>query len=136
MEFDVENKIINVKFKEGLKWEDGHPMTVDDYIFTYEVLGHPDYTGVRYGAALENVVEKYEKNTIEGSKAKTIRGLEKLDTEINIHIIEPQPTIRTGGGGLNASIIPKHYLQDVPVKDLETSPLKKKGSLSRWCLEN
>lgn len=64
-------------------------------------------------------------------KAKTISGLEKIsDTEINIHIIEPQPTIRTGGGGLSTFLIPKHYLQDVPVKDLETSAKVRKNPLS------
>lgn len=119
MKFDVENKVINVKFREGLKWEDGHPLTVDDYIFAYELIAHPDYTGVRYDAGMRNVVgiEEYH-----AGKAKTIKGLEKIsDTELNIHLVQALPTVRTGGGGLSTFIEPKHYLKDIPVKDLQTS---------------
>lgn len=128
MRYDVDNKVINVKFREGVKWEDGHPLTVDDYIFTYELIGNPDYTGVRYGAPFENVVGMKEYHQ---GKAKTISGLEKIsDTEINIHLVEALPAVRTVGGGLSSFLEPKHYLQDVPVKELERSEKIRKKPLS------
>jgi len=119
IDIDVDNKIVTVTLRNNLKWEDGQPMTIDDYIFTYECIGNPDYTGVRYDSGLEQI--KGMKEFHEG-KAKTISGLEKVnDNVVKIHFYELSPTIRTLGGGIFTSIIPKHYLADVPVKDLEKS---------------
>ncbi len=119
MKLDVDNKVINVKIREGLKWEDGAPLTVDDYIYTYEVISHKDYTGVRYSDGFRNVegVEEFHKG-----EAKTISGLEKVsDTELKIHIKEVKPEILTGDGGLSSFLLPKHYLKDIAMKDLEKS---------------
>ena len=40
------------------KWSDGQPVTIDDYIFTYEGIGDKDYTGIRYDANYK----KYRRN--------------------------------------------------------------------------
>jgi len=37
--------IYTVKLKEGMKFSDGKPVTIDDYIFTFYVLSDPNYTG-------------------------------------------------------------------------------------------
>lgn len=62
--------------KKGIKWQDGNPLTINDWIFTLETLADPDYDGPRY----DNV------DCIEGAKAKhdgqaqTISGIKKLMT--------------------------------------------------------
>ncbi|WP_067140055.1 ABC transporter substrate-binding protein [Oceanivirga salmonicida] len=119
MKLDVDNKVIIVTLREGLKWSDGHPLTVDDLIYAYELIGHKDYTGVRYNDGMRNVVgmEEYRKGL-----AKTIEGLEKVsDTELRVHVKEAQPEILRGGGGLYAQFVPKHYLKDIAIQDLESS---------------
>ncbi|WP_068267898.1 oligopeptide ABC transporter substrate-binding protein [Caviibacter abscessus] len=116
---DVDNKVLTVKIKEGMKWSDGHPLTIDDYIYTYELVAHPDYTGLRYDKSYRLVegIEEYH-----AGKTKTISGLEKVsDTEVRIHVKEIAPTVLNGVGGLTGYFTPRHYLQDVPVKDLESS---------------
>ena len=77
MEFnlDKENKIVTLKLRsKDYKWSDGQPLTIDDYIFTYEFIGRKDYEGVRYDENAENIVGM--KDFHEG-KADKISGLEK-----------------------------------------------------------
>ena len=46
--FDVEGKTATVKLNsQDYKWSDGEKVTIDDYIFAYEGIGHKDYTGVK-----------------------------------------------------------------------------------------
>ena len=37
-----EGKILTFTLREGLRWSDGEPLTVDDVVFTYDVLFNPD----------------------------------------------------------------------------------------------
>jgi peptide/nickel transport system substrate-binding protein len=37
-------------------WHDGVQVTLDDLVFAYEIIAHPDYTGPRWGASIANVV--------------------------------------------------------------------------------
>jgi peptide/nickel transport system substrate-binding protein len=37
-----EGKILTFTLRDGLQWSDGEPLTVDDVIFTYDVLFNPD----------------------------------------------------------------------------------------------
>jgi len=48
-EYDVANKTITLHMREGVKWQDGEPVTLDDLVFAYEVICHKDYQGIRYG---------------------------------------------------------------------------------------
>ena len=119
IDIDVDNKVVTFTLRDNLKWDDGEPLTVDDYIFTYEVLAHPDYTGVRFDEGMQQVVGIKEYNK---GKAKSISGLEKIsDTVLKIHFNEMSPAMRTGAGGLTSILAPKHQLKDIPVKDLEKS---------------
>lgn len=120
IDVDVDKKIVTVTFRENLKWDDGEPLTTDDYIYTYEVLGHKDYTGIRYGEPFEQIegMSEYHKG-----QASKISGIEKVsDTVVKIHFKNLSPSIKCGAGGISSYILPKHYLQDVAIKDLETSP--------------
>lgn len=72
IDIDVDNKVVTFTLRDNLKWDDGEPLTVDDYIFTYEVLAHPDYTGVRFDEGMQQVVGIKEYNK---GKAKSISGL-------------------------------------------------------------
>ena len=69
------NKKATIKIKDGIKWSDGQPLTADDIIFAYKVIGSKDYTGVRYNDDNEKVIGMKEYH--EG-KAQEISGLKKL----------------------------------------------------------
>lgn len=121
---DVESSTATIKLRENLKWDDGQPLTIDDYIFTYEVLAHKDYTGVRYDDSIQTIVgiEDYH-----AGKTSTISGLERVnDLELRIHYKEINPGLPYGTG-LFTYIIPKHQLKDIPVKDLEKSDAIRKN---------
>ena len=116
---DPENKKATIKIKDGMKWSDGQPIVADDIIYTYEVIGNKEYTGVRYSDERAKIVgiEDYK-----AGKASTISGIKKIDDKtVEISFKEMGQGIYTGGNGLERYAMPKHYLKDVPIKDLEKS---------------
>ena len=116
---DPENKKATIKIKDGMKWSDGQPIVADDVIYPYEVIGNKDYTGVRYSDESAKIVgmEEYK-----AGKASTISGIKKVDDKtVEISFKEMGQGIFTGGNGLLTYAMPKHYLKDVPIKDLEKS---------------
>ncbi|MBF6978026.1 oligopeptide ABC transporter substrate-binding protein [Aerococcaceae bacterium zg-BR22] len=125
IEFDQKNKQVTIKIPKGHKWSDGEDITIDDVIFPYYVIGHKDYTGVRYGDDVSNVVgmEEYHEG-----KADKISGLERVD-DYTLRVTYkqfPNSMLQAGGGVMNY-IEPEHYLKDVPVKDLVDSDKVRKN---------
>ena len=118
--FDVEGKTATVKLNsQDYKWSDGEKVTIDDYIFAYEGVGHKDYTGVRYDGDYKNIegMEEYHKGS-----ASTISGLEKLDDyTVKIHYKEMTPSMQLAGGSVSSYIMPKHVFSKIPVADWEQS---------------
>ncbi|MGE7623413.1 oligopeptide ABC transporter substrate-binding protein [Viridibacillus sp. NPDC096237] len=108
-----------VTIRKNVKWSDGKPFTIDDVIFPYEIIGHKDYTGIRYDGDFKNIVGATEYHA---GKAKTISGLKKIDDyNLEISFKKLSPAIYNGGDGLWSSAAPKHYLKDVAIKDLVKS---------------
>ena len=118
--FDVEGKTATVKLNsQDYKWSDGEKFTIDDYIFTYEGIGHKDYTGVRYDGDFKNIegMEEYHKGS-----ASTISGLEKLDDyTVKIHYKEMTPSMQLAGGAVSSYVMPKHVFSKIPVAEWEQS---------------
>ncbi|MCW6667175.1 oligopeptide ABC transporter substrate-binding protein [Aerococcaceae bacterium NML190938] len=119
LELDKDKKQATIKIPEGHKWDDGEPITIDDVIFPYYVIGHKDYTGVRYNEQFTNVVGMDEYH--EG-KVDTISGLERVDDyTLRINYITFPSSMVIVNGGVATYIQPEHVLKDVPVKDLESA---------------
>ncbi|MGG0666502.1 oligopeptide ABC transporter substrate-binding protein [Viridibacillus arvi] len=113
---DTDNKKVTVKIKKDVKWSDGEPLTIEDVIYPYEIIGHKDYTGIRYDGDFKNIVGASEYHS---GKAKTISGLKKIDDQtLEISFKKLSPAIYNGGDGLWGYAAPKHYLKDVAIKDL------------------
>lgn len=116
---DQENKKATITLKEGLKWSDGEPLTAEDVIYSYEVIGHPDYTGIRYDGTFQNVVGMEEYHS---GEADTISGITQVDdVTVEIEFQEVSPSMLQAGGGVWSYAMPKHYLEDVPVAELASS---------------
>lgn len=124
LEVDQENKKATIKIREGIKWSDGEPLKVEDLIQPYLIIGHPDYTGVRYDADFQNIVGAIEYHD---GKADTISGLKKIDeTTLEISLIQVSPAIFSGGDGLWTYAEPSHIVKDLPVATLiESDPVRK-----------
>ncbi|RRD41026.1 oligopeptide ABC transporter substrate-binding protein [Leptotrichia sp. OH3620_COT-345] len=116
---DADNKKAVIKIKDGIKWSDGQPLVADDLIYAYEIIGHKDYTGVRYNDERKKIVgiEDYH-----NGKSETISGIKKIDDKtIEMSFTEMGQGIYTIGNGLVGYALPKHHLKDVPVKDMISS---------------
>lgn len=128
LEVDQANNKAIVKIREGVKWSDGEPLKIEDLIMPYEIIGHPDYTGVRYDGDFQNIVGAVEYH--EG-KADTISGLKKVDeTTLEISFNKLSPAIFSSGDGLWAYAEPSHILKDIPVANLLESDAVRKNPVT------
>ena len=117
--FDQANKKVTIKIPEGVTWTDGQPLTIEDVIYPYYVVGHKDYTGIRYGSDFKNVVGMEEYHD---GKSDTISGLKKVDDyTLEISYKEFSASMLQAGGGVSSYVEPKHILEKTPIKDLEDS---------------
>ncbi|MGB8450990.1 MAG: oligopeptide ABC transporter substrate-binding protein [Anaerocolumna sp.] len=118
-EYDVDAKTITLHMRDGVKWHDGEPVTLDDLVFAYEVICDKDYQGFRYDESVMNVVgaEEYHNGT-----ADTISGLELSADKmtLTIHFKDFYPSILVGG--FWTSPIPRHYYGGIAVKDMAADP--------------
>ncbi len=118
-EYDEKAKTITLHMREGVKWHDGEPVTLDDLVFSYEVICHKDYKGIRYGESEMNVVgvEEYHNGT-----ADTISGLELSEDKMTliIHFKDFYPSILVGGFWTHP--IPRHYYEGIPIKEMASDP--------------
>ena len=125
MEVDQDNNKVTLTIKDGVKWSDGEPLKIEDLIQPYLIIGHKDYTGVRYDADFQNIVGAVEYNA---GTADTISGLKKVDEKtLEISFIKLSPAIFSGGDGIWGTAEPSHILKDIPVADLLESDAVRKN---------
>ncbi|PJK18047.1 oligopeptide ABC transporter substrate-binding protein [Chryseomicrobium excrementi] len=116
LEVDGEAKTATITINGDYKWSDGEPLKAEDIIQPYLIIGHPDYSGVRYDADFQNIVGAVEYHD---GKADTISGIEKVDDKtVKITFNKVSPAIYSGGDGLWTSAEPSHILKDIPVAEL------------------
>lgn len=119
LDFSQEEKTATITVNEGVTWSDGEPVTSDDLLYSYEVIGHPEYTGIRYDANFQNIVGMAEYNS---GEADTISGITVNDDKsITIQYLEVHPGMLQSGGGIWSGAMPKHQLESIPVAELESS---------------
>lgn len=117
---EVADKGVTIKFqiKDNVNWQDGEPVTAEDWLFAHEVISHPDYDGPRYGSDFTNIVgvEAYH-----AGEADTISGIEVLDDKtLQITYIESTPSLVTGS--IWTYPLAKHIFGDMAVADISSSP--------------
>ncbi|WP_411954100.1 oligopeptide ABC transporter substrate-binding protein [Alkalibacillus sp. S2W] len=121
-EANEEEGSITFEIKDGVNWHDGEPVTAEDWVYSYEVIGHPDYTGVRYGTVGFTMIEGMEE--YHNGEADEISGIEIHDEKsftINYERLTPSLT----SGGIWTYAMPKHVFEDIPVADMaESDPVR------------
>lgn len=128
LKVDEEAKKATVTIKKDVKWSDGKPFTADDVIYPYLIIGHKDYTGVRYDSDFQNIVGAKEYHD---GKTKDISGIKKIDDHtVEISFKKISPAIYSGGDGLWGHAAPYHQLKDIPIKDLQKSEAVRKNPVT------
>ncbi|MBW5471986.1 oligopeptide ABC transporter substrate-binding protein [Enterococcus gallinarum] len=124
LELDQENKIATITLRDNLKWSDGEEVTAEDVIFAYEVIGHADYTGIRYDNDFTNVIGMEEYHA---GESDTISGITAVnDKVVQIEYKEVHPGMMQSGGGVWMSALAKHTFEGIEIKDMESSdPVRK-----------
>ncbi|WP_087972474.1 oligopeptide ABC transporter substrate-binding protein [Oceanobacillus rekensis] len=107
---------VTISIRDNVNWHDGEPVKAEDLAFAYEVIGSPEYTGLR-SYYIEDVVGMTEYNA---GEADTISGLEIEDEKtLNITFNTANPSLLASG--IWASPMPKHIFQDMDIADMPES---------------
>jgi peptide/nickel transport system substrate-binding protein len=124
-EVDDTGKVYTLKIKDGVNWQDGEPVTAEDWAYAYEVVGNKAYKGIRYGSDFENVVGMKEYH--EG-KADTISGIKVVDEQtLQITFQEGGPSLITGG--IWPYALPKHVFGDMDIAKMAESDAVRKNPI-------
>ena len=114
-----EGKVYEFYLKENLFWQDGKPLTVDDVIFTLEMIQNPDVKSPLRGSWLGVEWER-----ISAPEGQGVRFKLKNESSVFLEL-------------LTLKIIPKHIWENIPPKNfsLATANLNPIGS-GPYKLEN
>jgi peptide/nickel transport system substrate-binding protein len=119
-----DKRTVTLTIRKGLKWSDGKPVTAEDLEYAYLVIASPKYKGVRYDSTFQSIegAEAYH-----SGKAKNISGVKVLaPNKISITYKTANPTILSG---LYTTPLPKHYLKDISIDKLASSPKIRKSPI-------
>lgn len=120
VDVDQDTNLVTITLRDDVYWHDGEQVTAGDIAFTHEIIGHPDYTGVRYSSDMQSIVgmEAYkngEADSIEGITVVDDQTLEIQYESVGVQMLQ-------AGGGIWTYAAPRHYLEDIPVAELESAP--------------
>ncbi len=103
-EISSDKKTITFTMKEGLKWSDGEPLTVDDVVFTYNDI------------YMNEKIPNDIKDGLKIGKKRSLPTVKKIDNKrVEFKVPEPfAPFLRNMG----TAILPKHALEK-SVKELD-----------------
>ena len=96
-EISEDNKIYTFKIREGIRWSDGRPFTVDDILFTYQVLTDP-----KLPLDLKSTFEQRD---------KSFPKLKKIDEE-TIRFTLEDISVLFEAALSNMEILPKHRWEE------------------------
>ncbi|WP_169713618.1 peptide-binding protein [Paludifilum halophilum] len=119
-EFSDDNQTLTIHLRKNAKWHDGEPITVDDLIFAWETIAHPDYTGSRL-----YMVEKIKgAEAMHEGEADELSGVEKVD-DYTVKVTFEQAAANTLAN-LWATPIPKHVYEGMNPKEMVKADATKK----------
>ena len=117
--FDRENQTVTIVKNHQSYWHDGMPVTLDDLLFAYEVIAHPDYEGPRWGWNIANIVGA---NEFRAGEVDYISGLVLSEDRMTLvkHMIEFPPTIPAFA--FWSTPLPRHHWEGIAVGDMFSHP--------------
>jgi len=107
-----ETQSILIVMQHEVFWHDGVQLTLDDLVFAYEVISHPDYTGTRWTGFVWNVVGTHEFRV---GERDYISGLVLSDCrmQLRMYFSDWNPSLQYFGFWHQPS--PRHHLEHIPV---------------------
>ncbi|MFC3900322.1 oligopeptide ABC transporter substrate-binding protein [Aliicoccus persicus] len=118
-ELNHDDNTVTFTLEEGILWHDGVEATINDYVASYEVIGHPDYTGVRGSTPGFTLIEGY--NDYRAGDADSISGIEVIDDYTATFQYEELPPSLLSGG-FWSYLFPSHHYEGVEVADMPDAP--------------
>ena len=110
---------VTFTMQRDVYWHDGTPLTLDDWVFAFELMAHPEYTGVRFSGnnrTIRGIMDFHEGN------ADTISGLvlSNNNRTLTIYFDVFAPTILYFG--IHTSPVARHIFGDMPITEITSSP--------------
>ncbi|MGG0670911.1 oligopeptide ABC transporter substrate-binding protein [Sporosarcina koreensis] len=118
-EVSDDKKSITIKIGDNVNWHDGEPVKASDLLYSYQLLGHPDYTGTRYTFMIENVEGMPAYHNGETTEISGIK-ISDDDKTITITYTEATPSLLSG---IWAYPTPRHHVGDVMTGELTIEEL-------------
>lgn len=114
--FENENRTLVFELQEDVTWHDGEPFTANDVKYTYDVIAHPDYPGVRTSYVQDLVgFEEFR-----AGETDEFEGVEVIDDHtVAFHFKEPSVVALYRASFM---IIPEHIYGQYEVADLPDAP--------------
>ena len=122
--YDVDFEAMTLTFTmrddiPDIYWHDGAPFTLDDLLFAYEIISHPDYTGIRFNVGI---------HFIEGAEERRAGEIEELTGAVlsedgrvlTLHMTELPPSLPFFG--MWSTPIPRHVWEGIEVADMDDHP--------------
>jgi len=117
-EYDLEALTFTIYLVEEMYWHDGSPLTLDDLLFAYEVIAHPDYSGPRfYASSSANLIVGIE-DFREGI-TDTIAGIVLSDNNMTMTISFTEMTLAMLDFGIWTRPLPRHHFEGISVWDMD-----------------
>lgn len=118
-EMNEEDNTVTFTVRDGVNWHDGTPLTIQDYVSSYEIIGHPDYDGVRGSTDGFTLIEGYEE--YRSGEADSISGIEIVDEKTAVFTYtELAPSLTAGGFWSYA--FPTHHYEGLEVSEMAAAP--------------
>ena len=121
MQYEVneDDNTVTFTLNEGVKWHDGEPVTIQDYVSSYEVIGHPDYDGVRGSTDGFTLIEGFDE--YKTGEADEISGIEIVDEQTAVFTYKELAPSLTAGGFWSYAF-PTHHYEGVEVAEMPEAP--------------
>lgn len=119
-EVDLDALTVTLTMRDDIPtvyWHDGVPFTLGDLLFAYEIITHPDYTGIRFtGSNVNNIVGAVERRAgdIEELTGATLSADGR---QLVLEFVELPPAMLFHG--LWMSPVPRHRWEGIPVAEMD-----------------
>jgi peptide/nickel transport system substrate-binding protein len=117
-EVSDDGRTFTFTIRDEVNWQDGQPVKAEDWAYSFEVIGSPDYDGVRYGSDFSNIEGM---NAYHAGEADSISGIKIIDDK-TLALTYKEATPSLINGGIWPYAMPKHIFKDIPINEMAASP--------------
>jgi len=117
--YDRDARTVTLTQNREANWSDGVPVTLNDLVFTYEVIAHPDYVGPRFSAA-NGIPQVVGVDEFRAGEADHISGLVLSDDHrtLTIHYTTDLDVGWIVYAGIWVAPMARHHLEHIAVVDM------------------